>query len=358
MAKQLSNSGIASGSIIRPWHVTQSVDAFTGTEAYDITISGSLTLTGSFSIDNITASLFGTASWANNVVSASYAVTSSYSNTSTSASYSDTSVTSSYITGSGVDGPFGSNSVVSSSYSVSSSQAISSSYAVSSSYVVSSSYADTSLTSSFVTGSDVYGPFGSNSIISASYAVTASFASTVDTSVPLTTTGIQNPPGGGGGGGNPFNITTQDAQPINLNTSNLRRFQVDESGSVNLGDGGNGTLSTILNNSITTLNSESVTLLTVPTSDGVAYTVKSYVVGYGGADRVIGGEIIGAFQNTSGILYSGGSPVSSSISSLAGTPSFSLTGSGTNIILEVTGNGVGTINWAGNLKYITFDSTF
>jgi hypothetical protein len=63
------------------------------------------------------------------------------------------------------------------SSSFTASQAISASYAVSASYEInietSSSYADTA---SFVTGSNVYGPFGSNSIISSSYAVSASFA--------------------------------------------------------------------------------------------------------------------------------------------------------------------------------------
>ena len=47
MAKLLSKTGIVSLSTIRPWHVSQSVDALTGTEAYDISISGSLTVTGS-----------------------------------------------------------------------------------------------------------------------------------------------------------------------------------------------------------------------------------------------------------------------------------------------------------------------
>ncbi len=55
--------------------------------------------------------------------------------------------------------------------------ALSASYAVSASYEInyetSSSYAETA---SFVTGSDVFGPYGSNSVISASYAVTASYA--------------------------------------------------------------------------------------------------------------------------------------------------------------------------------------
>jgi hypothetical protein len=38
---------------IESWHVSQSVDAFTGTEAYDIILSGSLTVTGSVAINGI-----------------------------------------------------------------------------------------------------------------------------------------------------------------------------------------------------------------------------------------------------------------------------------------------------------------
>ena len=48
MAKVLNfESEIANGLTIEPEHVKQSVDAFTGAEAYDITISGSLVTTGS-----------------------------------------------------------------------------------------------------------------------------------------------------------------------------------------------------------------------------------------------------------------------------------------------------------------------
>ena len=47
MAKTLSNSGIINGQIIYDYQVSQSVDAFTGADDYDITISGSLTITGS-----------------------------------------------------------------------------------------------------------------------------------------------------------------------------------------------------------------------------------------------------------------------------------------------------------------------
>jgi hypothetical protein len=46
MAKKLISASIATAQTIEAGHVSQSVKAFTGTEAYDITISGSLTTTG------------------------------------------------------------------------------------------------------------------------------------------------------------------------------------------------------------------------------------------------------------------------------------------------------------------------
>ena len=48
MAKSLSKTGITTGNTVKAGHVTQSIDAFTGDEAYDVTISGSLVVTGSF----------------------------------------------------------------------------------------------------------------------------------------------------------------------------------------------------------------------------------------------------------------------------------------------------------------------
>ena len=42
MACTLSNSGIATGLVIRAAQVSQSIDAFTKAKAYDITLSGSL----------------------------------------------------------------------------------------------------------------------------------------------------------------------------------------------------------------------------------------------------------------------------------------------------------------------------
>ena len=52
MAKTLSKSGITNASVIQAGHVTQSIDALTGEEAYDVTISGSLEVQGPIGIGN------------------------------------------------------------------------------------------------------------------------------------------------------------------------------------------------------------------------------------------------------------------------------------------------------------------
>ena len=54
MAKRLDKNDIVSLNIIRPYHVSQSVDAFTGTVAYDINVSGSFQVTGSTTLSGST----------------------------------------------------------------------------------------------------------------------------------------------------------------------------------------------------------------------------------------------------------------------------------------------------------------
>ena len=46
---------IVQGNTINAWHVSQSVEAFTGASNYDISISGSLTLSGSIYQENPTS---------------------------------------------------------------------------------------------------------------------------------------------------------------------------------------------------------------------------------------------------------------------------------------------------------------
>jgi hypothetical protein len=87
MANTLSKSGIANNTTIEAWQVSQSVDAFTGEYAYDIIISGSLTVTGSTNLSGSTTIVGdlsargfsnATASWANNVLNAPTKVSGEY----------------------------------------------------------------------------------------------------------------------------------------------------------------------------------------------------------------------------------------------------------------------------------------
>jgi hypothetical protein len=70
MANTLSKSGIVTGQDVEAWHVTQSVDAFTKVDAYDITVSGSFTVTGSIKIRGVVSGITSQTS--------SVAITSSY----------------------------------------------------------------------------------------------------------------------------------------------------------------------------------------------------------------------------------------------------------------------------------------
>jgi hypothetical protein len=56
MAKTLSQIGVETNYLVRAWHVSQSIDALTGADDYDITISGSLTTTGSLYFNGLETS--------------------------------------------------------------------------------------------------------------------------------------------------------------------------------------------------------------------------------------------------------------------------------------------------------------
>ena len=75
MAKILTKAGITTGNTVEAFHVTQSIDAFTGIDAYDISLSGSFNMTGSINgepgvTNPLTASYAITASYADNALSA------------------------------------------------------------------------------------------------------------------------------------------------------------------------------------------------------------------------------------------------------------------------------------------------
>lgn len=106
---------------------------------------GMLQVGGNVHAESFTGSLFGTASWANNVVSASFASTSSVA----LRGLITASVAGATITFTKGD---------------------------STTFDLTIAQSGTVATASYVTSSGVFGPFGSNSILSASFALTASFA--------------------------------------------------------------------------------------------------------------------------------------------------------------------------------------
>jgi hypothetical protein len=82
MAIILSKTGIQDNNTIRVWHITQSVDAFTGTKAYNITLSGSLTVVGDLNLNtNPTGTLIGNAAYSPTSSYSTYSVTSSFAST-------------------------------------------------------------------------------------------------------------------------------------------------------------------------------------------------------------------------------------------------------------------------------------
>jgi hypothetical protein len=118
---------VAQTYTIESWHISQSVDAFTGVEAYDITLSGSLILTGSLAIqgltdpaltdvltiDTSTGQIYYTSSTAiapiNNYISST--VTNNYTSSTVLNNFSTSSVINNY-TASTVNSPGGSDTQI------------------------------------------------------------------------------------------------------------------------------------------------------------------------------------------------------------------------------------------------------
>jgi hypothetical protein len=99
MALTLSKTNIATGNTIQAPDVSQSIDAFTGAVAYDITLSGSLQLTGSVkSRDGYTGSLFGNATTATTASFVTLAQTASFVTLAQTASFVTLAQTASFVT--------------------------------------------------------------------------------------------------------------------------------------------------------------------------------------------------------------------------------------------------------------------
>tara|TARA_B110000977_G_scaffold40028_1_gene53806 strand:+ start:1 stop:2319 length:2319 start_codon:yes stop_codon:yes gene_type:complete len=185
MAKILSNAGIVTGLPVEAEHVSQSVNALTAAEAYDIIISGSLT------VNNLKYPIVDGAAGQSLLTDGAGNIT---------IQPLETVNTASYVTSSNVYGPFGADSIQTASYAPSSSladfakvasssffalesqnaqTATSASYALTASYLEgerSASYVSSSITGNIITFTKSDGLQVTNEIVSSSYALTASYA--------------------------------------------------------------------------------------------------------------------------------------------------------------------------------------
>ena len=170
MAKNLSNNGIVLNQTIYPQHVSQSVDAFTGADAYDITVSGSFTVTGSTAIKG-DVNVDGPITMYGNVVAPNLTST-AQSNVVTFNPINGQL----YYTASNAISPATASNAVSASYSATASYA---EYAVSASYATTASWAINAITASYVTTAQT-ASYVLNAV-SASYASTASYVANAQT---------------------------------------------------------------------------------------------------------------------------------------------------------------------------------
>jgi len=193
--------------------------------------SASYATTASYVENTISASYATTASYTENANSSSYAVTASYVENVTSASYATTA---SYVenaqTASYVENATSASYATTASYvenTTSASYAITASYVEnvnSASYATTASYVENSQTASFVTASNVYGPYGSNSVITASYAVTASYVESA--SYSATASYAEN-----------ANITYVSSSNFNLNSIQVQDFDTNVAVTFDSGSG-------------------------------------------------------------------------------------------------------------------------
>jgi len=180
-----SNINVLSGSFLGDFqgdgsNLTGVTGEWDGSHLGDASITGSFTVSGSNSLvdfSNVEGGVSGS-------FSGSY---SGSFNGDGSGLFNITIESASYIQSTGVDGPYGMDSILSASYAVSSSYTISSSYAVSSSSTISSSYA---LTASYYDGpSGVFTQTGSFYATTNDLQVTGSFDVDTPSSEQLTVSG-------------------------------------------------------------------------------------------------------------------------------------------------------------------------
>jgi hypothetical protein len=143
---------------------------------------------------------------------------------------------------------------------------------------------------------------------------------------------------------------------LGIVTDGTRRMSIDSTGRLLMGNGdetGGANFIFPLGNSINTNNATPTTLVSLSTSTDCIYTVEAFVAGARDSGvNGIGGVISATFINDGGVLGTIGTVQGLVQENFIGSPTFTLTTSGTNIILQVTGVVGNIIYWHGKIKYI------
>jgi len=324
MAKTLSKTGITTSSTIESWHVSQSVDALTGTDAYDVTISGSLSLPGSTASGSFTGDGSGltgiTAEWdgshnGNASITGSLTVTSNVSSSGT-------------ITGN--VGTFTTLTNVNTTN-------ITASGHVSSSATSTASFGTYLGDGSQLTGvtSEWDGTRNGNAEITGSLIVTSDISSS----------GIVY-----GETGSFSHI--KGNSPITVGGQVTFQQQITASSDVTIKHEINSSTSKIDHNvfTATTSNNTQTTVLTIPIPQGIngAITTLDFKVqaiyNNGGSGAYF--HVVGSYENNGTVTRIGTTPTTV-VSHKDSTEDFTLTVSSPNVLARVTGIAATDINWAG-----------
>lgn len=137
------------------------------------------------------------------------------------------------------------------------------------------------------------------------------------------------------------------------NTTGLvgtRAVVVDANGQLGTGD-------TDIIADVQTVDATPTTLYSIALAEDEAIVVNAYIVAaqtdYSAA--IIGRLNGGARRMLAGATTIVGSPISDYSEDFAGAPTYTISTSGNNVIIQVTGLAATTINWRGNIKYTILD---
>jgi hypothetical protein len=315
MAKNLSKSGILTGQDILTWHVTQSVDALTGTDAYNITISGSLDINNA-PITNLTAS--GDISASAGIILGGVRRT-TWPTSDTNLWYDGTTYLSSSV-GIKVDGNITSSGNISASGNI---------------FAQNITLYDDGVTTPSIGSSTGNLNFSNNSLhnianITASGNISSSGTITAEH----------------------FLSSDDIVAQGNISSSGEIRGSTGSFEILETGGGSAGVCSHVFPGFSSHSGTGATTIVTIPTDSAFSYTVTATIIGSTGVPKAVGGQLIGVFNNNGGTVSLIGTQNQYIAETETGSPSFDFAVSGGDILIQVTNGSATVYKWSVHAKYI------